>query len=769
MFVYIKKIFCIFLILLSFNVNASNNISDIQIEGLQRVNAGLVFNNIPFEIGDDINEINFSQTISLLYKTGQFKDVTIEKKGTVIFISLREKPLLFELNFYGTSLFQPEALTAALNQMNISSGLVLDESDIERAKKELESQYLANGKYTVKIKSEIIPLSNNRVNVNFHIDEGSISRIKEINIIGNFHFNTQDLLDEISLKTTNYMSWWHKDDRYSKQVLTGDLEKLTSFYMNKGYLDFKITSSIVSISKNRKNIYININIDEGKKYHIGKLIITSQLPKNIDVNSLQGFVSIKSGDIFNRKLINDSAKNISKYLGNYGYAFANVSAVPSVNSDNRVVDFNFIIDEGKKVYVRRINIIGNESTKDEVIRREIRQQESAWFSQEKIDLSKLRLNRTQYFESVNIETPAVPGSTDLVDINILLKETNTGKFSVGAGISSSEGVVGTFGLQQGNFLGTGNLVKTDVSLGGINKVWSLTFMDPYWTDDGVSRGFTTYYRDIDTKELNTGDYKSSNYGFGVDFGIPLSEFKTLKAGVTLDFTELDLKANSAQKYRQFCADIDKAGSLNCNADSLLFYTSWVDNSINNPFFPTEGHKLAVSADFTTPGLDLEYIKVKVAGEKFFTISDNVVTKIKGSAGWADSYGDSVYPFFKNFRVGGKTSVRGYKEGAIGKKTRDSSSNEIITYGGKKMLSFGAETFFPVPFVKKSDDYRLSFFAEGGAAFEDSINTDDMRYSAGIGATWLSGFGPLNVSISIPLNEKDDDQTEKFQFGMGSSF
>jgi len=417
-----RKIFLIFLffVLPLFSAIAGEKISDIKIEGLQRVEPGLVFNNLPFEIDDDINSINFSETISLLYKTGQFKDIVVEREGSVIIISVRERPILFELNFYGTKMFQPEALTKALNQMNISSGLVLDDSDITRAEKEIESQYLSQGKYTAKVKTEIVPLTNNRVNVNFYIDEGSISRIKEINFLGNKKFTTESLLAEMDSKVTNYMSWWNKDDRYSKQILSGDLEALRSFYMDRGYLDFNIQSSIVSISKNRKNVFITITLDEGKKYTFGKISITGNLPDNIKSKDLEKKIQIQSNQIFSRKLVNASAKDISKLLGNYGYAFANVNAIHTVDKDNLVVDFNFNIDQGKKIYVRRINILGNDSSKDEVIRRELRQYESSWFSQDKIDLSKTRLNRTQFFESVNIETDIVKGTSDQVDLNVIV-------------------------------------------------------------------------------------------------------------------------------------------------------------------------------------------------------------------------------------------------------------------------------------------------------------------------------------------------------------
>jgi len=765
-----KILIVLFLIFYSFSlIKAGEKISDIKVEGLQRLDAGLVFNNLPFEINDDFSSVNYSKAISLLYKTGQFKDISLEREGNTILVIVREKPLIFEINVYGTEMFQPENLKDALSQMGISSGLVLDETVLSKASKDIEDQYISQGKYVANVKTEIVPLTRNRVNVNIYVDEGKISRISEINIIGNKIYSNDELLDTMTLKTTNYLSWWNKDDRYSKQILSGDLEKIKSYYMDRGYLDFRISSSVVSISKNRKKVYISITIDEGKKYTIGKVFLTGNLPENISPDEVKKNILISQGDVFNRNSVNESSKQISSYLGNFGYAFANVNAIPTLDQEKLIVDFNFNVDQGKKIYVRRINILGNDTTQDEVVRREMRQYESSWFSEEKIELSKRRLNRTQFFESVNIETPTVPGTSDQVDVNVLLKETNTGKFSIGAGVSSSDGIVGTLSLSQANFFGTGNLVSTEVSFGGTNKVWSLNYVDPYWTDDGVSRGFGVYFRQLDTKKYNTGDYKSDNYGLSIDFGIPLDEFKSFKFGSALDFTKLDLKVDSPQKYLNYCAELNRPGSTSCDADSLLFYLSWNDNTIDNPFFPSRGHKLSLSADFTTPGLDLEYYKLYAKGEKFFPISESVSTKVKLALGYADSYGDDPYPFFKNFRAGGKSTIRGFKEGSVGKKTYDTNSNSWVTYGGNKSINFGVETYFPIPFVKKADAYRISAFIDGGSAFDDSFNGGDIRYSAGFGGLWVSPFGPLNISLAFPLNEGTNDQIEKFQFGMGSSF
>ena len=769
------KFFLSFLLFFTFYSHSQEEIkiSDIKVEGLQRIDPGLVFSNIPFEINDEISTINFSETIRLLYKTGQFKDVAVERVGAVIVISVSERPIINEINFYGTETFQPERLKEGLAYLNVASGLTYDKSDLNKAEQEIATQYLANGKYTASVKTEVEPLERNRVNINFHIEEGSISRIKSINIVGIKSFKKEDVLDQFSLKTTSYMSWWDKDDRYSKQELSGDLEKLKSFYMNRGYLDFKINSTVVSISKNKKNIYVAISVDEGSRFTIGTINILGKVPGDnngvVTFEELKGELLIKEGDLFNRKLVNESSKKMTNKLGNYGYAFANVNAIPSIDKIKSVVSFDFNIDPGKKIYVRRVNIVGNEKTKDKVIRREMRQFESSWFSQEDVDRSKTRLTRLQFFDKVDIETPGVAGVTDQIDINVKVEERNTGQISIGAGVSSSEGLVGQFGVSQANFLGTGNNVSAAISTGDTNKTYSISFTDPYFTDDGISRGFSVYRKDVNTKDLGTGTYDTSSYGLGLSFGVPLNEKETIIFGSTLDMTDLNLGSNAPKGYKDYCASVSTIGSLSCSSNSLLFYTGFTSDSRDNLIFPTKGVKYSMTADVTAPTLDMQYFRLKAGAEKFFPLSDKISTRLSGDLGYADSYGDKILPFFKNFKMGGSKSVRGFSEGSIGEKSYDEDYKDYVTYGGKKLLNLSAETFFPVPGLRNNDSFRMSAFIDGGGVFMNSFSSSEMRYSAGVGALWLSPFGPLNVSFAIPLNDEVNDKTQSLQFGMGTSF
>jgi outer membrane protein insertion porin family len=765
-----KKILSLVFVVLSFSIFAAENlrVSDIKVEGLQRIDPGLIFNNIPFEIDDLIEDIDFSKSISLIYKTGQFKDVAIEREGQVIIISVRERPIINEINFHGTESFQPEALKTGLSLMNLASGLIFDNGDIAKAERELTNQYLSQGKYTTSVRGEVVPLERNRVDINFYIEEGRLSRIKDIAIVGNKSFVKEELLDEFSLKTTNIMSWWEKDDRYSKQTLTGDLERLRSFYMNQGFMNFKINSSVVSISKDKKKIFIAVTIDEGDKFSIGKVKLKGDVPEPLALSDLEKDLSISEGDVFNRSKVNESTSKVAKSLGNFGYAFANVSSVPTIDKDKHRVDFTFFIDPGKKIYVRRINIIGNEKSKDEVIRRELRQLESSWFAQDKVDRSKTRLTRTQFFDSVDVETPAVQGVSDQVDLNIKVTERNTGKVSIGAGLSSSEGVVGTLSVSQDNFLGTGNRIATAISTGDINKVYSLSFTDPYWTEDGVSRGFSVYHKETNTKDLGTGTYDTASAGFGMNFGIPLSEYDTLSFGATIDLTELKLQADSPVGYKNYCSSVASAGSLNCDTDSLAFWAGWQTDSRDNMIFPTKGYKVSLNADVTAPVFDMQYYKISASGEQYLPVTEKITTRIKGALGYGASYGDEIFPFFKNYTVGGQSTLRGFKQSSVGEKTLD-TNGQYITYGGEKMVTLSAETFFPVPGMKNTDSFRMSAFVDAGGVFEDSFSASEMRYSMGIGATWLSPFGPLNVSLATPLNDDNLDQTETFQFGMGTNF
>lgn len=739
-------------------------IKDIRVEGLQRTEAGTIFTYLPVQAGDLMSDEKATQAIKSLYNTGFFKDVRIEADGDVLVVTVQERSAIAKIDFSGNKSFPSDKMTEGLKQIGISEGLIFDKSQLDRAEQEIKRQYLAQGKYGATIKTVVSPLERNRVAVRFEIEEGVVAKIRDINIVGNNAYTTDDLRAEFLLTTPNWMSWWNKDDQYSKQKLTADLETLKSFYMNQGYLEFSIDSTQVSISPDKQDIYITVNVTEGEKYTISDVKLAGEL--QVPEEELKPLIKIAKGDVFNRQMVTETSKAIGDRLGNEGYAFSNVNAIPEINKENHTAAFTFFVDPGKRVYVRRINLTGNTRTRDNVLRREVRQLESAWYAGDKINRSKERLNRLQYFDSVDVETPAVAGTTDQVDVNINVTERSTGSIQFGAGLSSNEGVVLGFTVNQPNFLGTGNRVSVQVNTGRVNKTYSLSYTDPYFTPDGVSRGFDVYRRDVNTQSLNVGAYESSSYGAGVRFGLPLSERDFISAGLTADFTKINLSSNGPAQYLDFCGN-----STPCTSNSIQLSGAWTHDSRDNILFPNKGVLQRLSAEVTLPVLDLQYYKLEYKHTWFKDVTKTFTVMLNGEFGYADSYGNKEYPFFKNFYVGGVNSVRGFDNGAIGPRAEDSNPNNRFTIGGTTRIVGNAEVFAPVPLIKNSSQFRLSAFLDTGSVYANnqSISLGELRYSTGVGISWFSPFGPLKLVFAKALNKKEGDQTQTMQFQLGSQF
>ena len=739
-------------------------IKDIRVEGLQRTEAGTIFTYLPVQAGDVMSDEKATQAIKSLYNTGFFKDVRIEADGDVLVVTVQERSAIAKIDFSGNKSFPSDKMTEGLKQIGISEGLIFDKSQLDRAEQEIKRQYLAQGKYGATVKTVVSPLERNRVAVRFEIEEGVVAKIRDINIVGNNAYTTDDLRAEFLLTTPNWMSWWNKDDQYSKQKLTADLETLKSFYMNQGYLEFSIDSTQVSISPDKQDIYITVNVAEGEKYTISDVKLAGEL--QVPEAELTPLIKIAKGDVFNRQLVTETSKAIGDRLGNEGYAFSNVNAIPEINKVDHTAAFTFFVDPGKRVYVRRINLTGNTRTRDNVLRREMRQLESAWYAGDKINRSKERLDRLQYFDSVDVETPAVAGTTDQVDININVTEKSTGSIQFGAGLSSNEGVVLGVTVNQPNFLGTGNRVSAQINTGKVNTTYSLSYTDPYFTPDGVSRGFDVYRRDVDTGSLNIGSYNSKSYGAGVRFGLPLSEKDFFSAGLTGDFTKIELSGNSPKQYLDFCGN-----ARGCSSDSLQLAAAWTHDSRDNTLFPNRGVLQKLSAEVALPVLDLEYYKVEYKHSWFKDVTKNFVVMLNGELGYADSYGSKEYPFFKNFYVGGVNSVRGFDNGAIGPRDFDPGTNSDFAVGGTTRIVGNAEIFAPVPFIKNSSQFRLSAFVDTGSVYANnqSISLGELRYSTGVGISWFSPFGPLKLVFAKALNKKEGDQTQTLQFQLGSQF
>lgn len=739
-------------------------VKDIRVEGIQRTEAGTVFTYLPVKVGETMNDELASQAIKSLYNTGFFKDVRIEAENDVLVVTVQERSSIAQIDFSGNKSFPTDKMKEGLKQIGIAEGQIFDKSQLDRAEQEVKRQYLSQGKYGATVKAVVSPLERNRVAVRFDIEEGAVSKIRNINIVGNQTFSTEDLRAEFLLTTPNWMSWWNKDDQYSKQKLNADLETLRSFYLNQGYLEFNIDSTQVSISPDKKDIYITVNVTEGEKYTISEVKIAGETI--VPDEEIQQLITIKKGDTFSREKITQSSKAISDRLSNDGYAFSNVNPVPEVDKEQHTAAFTFFVDPGKRVYVRRINIAGNTRTRDEVVRREVRQLESSWYASNKINRSKERLVRTDFFSDVNIETPGVPGTADQVDLNISVTEKSTGSIQFGAGLSSNEGVVLGITVNQNNFLGTGNRVSAQVNTGKVNTTYSLSYTDPYFTPDGVSRGFDVYRRDVNTSSLNVASYNTSSYGGGVRFGIPLNERDGINFGLAADFTTVDLNTQSPTQYQKFCGN-----TTGCSSNSVVASAGWAHDTRDSIMFTTNGVLQKLSGEISLPILDLNYYKIDYKQAWFKNVYKDFTFMLNGEIGYADSFGNKNYPFFKNYFMGGVNSVRGYDNGSLGPRDIDPITSQDFAVGGTKRLLGNAELFFPVPGLKDSKQFRLSAFVDGGNVWgtDSNYSLSDLRYSAGVGISWLSPFGPLKLVYAKPLNSKAGDNTQNLQFQLGSQF
>ena len=769
-----KKIILTFILLVSIIVPIyaeDTTISDIKVQGLKRVDPGLVFDNIPFEVDTPINEANFSEAIQLLYSTGQFKNISIDLEGNVVIISVNEKPVVSTITFHGADAIEPDKIKEGMLQMNFGEGLLFNEPTLKRVSSEISKQYLNLGLYSATVETKVTPQERNRVAIDFYINEGSTARIKEVKIIGVTNFDEDDLLSRLDLKPTSFMSWWNKDDRYSRQILTGDLEKIRSFYMDRGYLDFDIENTTVSISETKKNVYIAIIIDEGDKYNFGDIKISGKFYPLKEESIFQNDIKTIEGEVFSRKLLNQSTESINQELGNYGYAFSNVNPIPDVDKDNLTVGFNYFIEPGKKVYVRRISFIGNETTQDKVLRREMRQFESSYYDKEKIDQSTRRLKRTQYFEGVDINTVSVPGISDQVDLTVAVKEKNTGSVKLGAGASSDEGLVGSFSVTQANFLGTGNTVSATINTSSVNTIYSISHIDPYFTPDGISRRLTAYMRETNTKDLDTGQYDKKSYGLGAGFGIPMNEFDTVRIGFDVDMSDITLVDASPQRYKDYCKDVSGGNSGGCDQNEAVLSVGYSSDKRDSAIYPTSGYKYDIGSEITLPLLDMQYYQINAKVADYIPLTNEFVWNNDLNLGYAHSYGSDPYPFFQNYYVGGSSSVRGYKAASIGKQYYDESQDDFVSTGGTTKIVASTSILFPLPGGMFKDQVRLETFIDGGGVWEEDtdIALDEMRFSAGLSILWVSPFGPINVSFAKALNDDAQDETESFQFGMGTNF
>ncbi|HEX7812077.1 MAG TPA: outer membrane protein assembly factor BamA [Burkholderiales bacterium] len=730
-------------------------VKDIRVEGIQRTEPGTVFSYLPIKVGEDATQERVTAAIKALYATGFFKDVRLEADGDVLVVVVEERPAIAQIDISGSKEFDQKQLKEGLKGIGLAESRIFDRALLERAEQELKNQYISRGKYGVNIVTTVTPMERNRVALNFAITEGEVAKIRQINFVGNKVFDDDELRDQLILTTPGWLTWYSKNDQYSKPKLQGDLENLRSFYLNQGYLEFTIDSTQVSITPDKKDIFLTVNLTEGKKFTVTDVKLAGELI--VPEEELRNLIKLKKGDIFSREKLTESTKLISDRLGNEGYAFASINPVPEANRDKNEVAFTLYVDPGKRVYVRRISIFGNTNTRDEVVRREMRQMESGWYSTDKLARSKTRIDKLGYFSDVQLETPAVQGTSDQVDVNVKVTERATGNLTFGVGYSTAEKIIFSGGISQSNIFGTGNALALQLSTGSINKVYSLSYTNPYFTDDGVSRGFDIYKRDVDASSLSVASYNTSTLGAGVRFGVPVTEFDTINYGLAVEQTEIGILPDTPQRYIDF---VDEFGE---KSDTLLATVGWARDKRDSVIYTTKGTFQKFNAEIGIPPGDLTFYRTNYQHQWYHPLTKEYTLLLNGQIGYADGYDQKPLPFYKVFYLGGVNSLRGYETATIGPK--DSNGDSL---GGSHMMLANVEFLFPFPGLQKDRSVRLSWFVDAGMVGE-KYDFNEVRYSTGLGFSWYSPVGPLKLSFGKALNPEPDDRLQRIQFTLGTVF
>lgn len=839
-------------------------VSDIRVEGLQRISAGTVFSAMPLAVGDVADEYRLREAARRLFDTGNFDDIRIGRDGDVLVIVVVERPSISAINIEGNKAIETDMLLDGLKGAGLSVGQVFQRSTLEGMQLELQRQYVQQGRYDANIETEVLPEPRNRVSVNIDVDEGTVASIKHMNIVGNEVFDDEDLLDAFELKTTNLFSFFRNDDKYSREKLSGDLETLTSYYMDRGYLQFSIDSTQVSVSPAKDEVFITANVTEGEKFTVSSVGLSGDLV--LPEQDLMRFVFVGEGQTFSQQLVTSSEEYITRRLGNEGYNFAKVTGIPEVNEEDDSVDLKFFVDPGKRTYVRRISFKGNQRTEDAVMRREMRQMESAPASASAIEQSRVRLQRLGYFSEATVETNEVPGHDDLIDVEFEVQEQSSGSIGASLGFAQAAGLILGVNLQQNNFLGSGKQVGIGLNSSRFQDVYNFSYTNPYFTEDGVSRGFNLFFRSTDLAEVNVASYTTDTVGGSLNFGYPISETQRLGFQFGLSNTKITAGRFAVQEIRaspRLIEGVDsfyestlqddgtyagpevirpildlpesaltipeEPGFLDENGNEFLNWTvtsSWSQSTLNRGQLATRGAAQSVTLEVAMPGSDLEFYKANYRGEIYFPITNEWVLHFRTELGYGDGYGDTTeLPFYEHFFGGGFGSVRGYEVNTLGPRSTppaiydvtqpvtavDEAGNPIEVggpdgrqfgyvlnpdsgkldfqtiqnrrrpppFGGNASIEASAELLFPLPFIKDRSRLRTAFFFDAGNVFDTTcrgnqincfdLDVGELRYSAGIGVTWISGFGPMTFALAKPLNASDFDREEVFQFTLGRGF
>ncbi|MGY2219391.1 outer membrane protein assembly factor BamA [Pseudomonas sp. SDO558_S425] len=765
-------------------------ISDIRINGLQRVSAGSVFGALPLNVGDEADDRRLVDSTRALFKTGFFQDIQLSRDGTVLIINVVERPSVSSIEFEGNKAISTEDLLKGMKQSGLAEGEIFQRATLEGMRNELQRQYVAQGRYSATVDTEVLPQPRNRVGLKVKIDEGSVAAIQHINVVGNHVFTDKELIGTFTLKTSNWLSFFTNDDKYAREKLTGDLERLRSYYLDRGYINMDITSTQVSITPDKKHVYITVNINEGEKYTVRDVKLSGDL--KVPQDQLEALLLVQKGQVFSRKLMTTTSDLITRRLGNDGYTFANVNGMPTPHDEDHSVDIVFAVDPGKRAYVNRINFRGNTKTDDQVLRREMRQMEGGWASTYLIDQSKVRLERLGFFKEVNVETPAVAGVDDQLDVNYAVEEQASGSITASVGFAQDAGLILGGSITQNNFLGTGDYASLGLTRSQYQSKYNIGFTNPYFTPDGVSLGYNAFYSATDYNNYyddgsGVSYYSINSYGLGATLGYPINETSRLSFGLTVQHDSIDPGTYSSDEIYDF---LQREGSEFTNFKANL---GWSESTLNKGVMPTRGYSQNLNLTVTLPGSDLSFYKLDYSGQTFVPITNSTTLRLHTKLGYANGYGSTDgLPFYENYTAGGEGSVRGFESGTLGPRSTPAtgayasagqqyySDRSPEALGGNILITGGAEYLFPMPFLKDNKSVRTSVFWDVGNVYSDKcalsttqgcngVDLSQLGASVGVGATWYSPLGPLSINLALPVRTPENATKQVFQFSMGQNF
>ena len=738
-------------------------VRDIRVEGLQRIEPGTVFASLPLQVGDRYTDDKGAAAIRSLFALGLFKDVRLETQGDVLVVVVQERPSVATVEFIGLKEFDKDVLVKALKDVGLSEGRPFDKALADKAEQELKRQYISRSLYGAEVVSTATPIDRNRVNLTFTITEGGPAKIAQIDIVGNQAFSDDTLRDQFNLDTGGWMSWYTKSDRYSRTKLNADLEALRSFYLSQGFLEFRIDSTQVAMSPNKQDMSITINITEGERFVISGVKLEGNYLNRDD--EFKALVKIAVGKPYNAETIAETTKAFTDYFGKFGFAFARVEAKPQIDRRNNRVQFVLQAEPSRRAYVRRIQVVGNDRTRDEVIRREFRQLEAAWYDGDKIRLSRDRVDRLGYFTQVNVETQEVPGAPDQVDLLFTVAEKPTGSISLGAGFSSAEKVALSFGIRQENAFGSGNYLAVEVNTSKFNRNLVLSTTDPYFTKNGISRTLDVFQRTTRPYLGDVNAYSLINSGLGLRFGVPVTETDTVFMGLNAEQTEIREGTGLPDAYREYA---EKFGTT---STALPLTLGWARDGRDSALVPTRGSLQRVNADVSVAG-DVRYVRASYQFQHYYPLSKKYTLAFNTDLGWGQGLKGQEFPLFKNFYVGGLGSVRGFEQSTLGPARATSNLNSVPIYlGGAKKMVLNAELIIPFPGAGNDRTLRLFGFTDIGRAFgeDEKVSVEALRASAGVGLSWISPMGPLRFSYATPIRQQTGDKIQRLQFQIGTSF